>query len=344
MQVSVLNRRVSSNLGALASAGWRPVIGALLLTSACLHVEEVAIEDLPSYLAPVSGAIEVSARGRAQDIGVSYLMREPYPAEITVAAIQERIPREWAPRSENYLNPGIPTAHVRGWTSYEDRTTDPESKVHMWAAQWDNEVGDILSFTLLYRSVGPFEERPGAPTTTVFQVYSSVSSRASIERWKKAAGVPHDGSKRIQQEVRLTEGSRETVAAEAGFMILRPVDKEPSGSRLRSALTGGVKYYFDEAEILLNGEHFRREGVEVTEGPSFPKGTYPMVIVPLTEAGSERLRDWSSANVGHHLGMFLDGQLSQAPIVKSTLDGSVMFMAQSPEEAESIRRRLTADR
>jgi hypothetical protein len=52
---------------------------------------------------------------------------------------------------EDWLNPGLPSSHVRGWTYYEDETKKPATSVRAWGAEWENGAHDILTYLLEYR-------------------------------------------------------------------------------------------------------------------------------------------------------------------------------------------------
>ena len=83
---------------------------------------------------------------------VTYKVQTTYPADEVISFISMKLRRQgWRPLREDYLNPGLPTSHVRGWTEFRDMTTHPETDVHQWLAQWDNKAGDVAWYTLRYR-------------------------------------------------------------------------------------------------------------------------------------------------------------------------------------------------
>ncbi len=91
----------------------------------------------------------------AKDVGadkVSYKVQTDYPADDVISFISKELKgKGWEPLREDYLNPGVPSSHVRGWTEFSDSTTHPETHVHQWLAQWENDAGDIVWYTLQYR-------------------------------------------------------------------------------------------------------------------------------------------------------------------------------------------------
>ena len=315
----------------------RAALVGLLAIVACNQGSEEAVESLPPYLEPVPEAIGVRAGAQGGDIGVSYQVEETYPAQQLLGEIQDRIGAEWSPRATSWLDPTASNA-LGSWTNYRDRSTTPESWVHQWSAEWTNSVGDVLSFDLIYRSQGPFEEIPEEPTTRLVEVFSGVTPAAQIAQFQEVIGG-RQGKQRVASETGLTDA-----ATDPGFLILRPVAEEPSEARQQSAQAGGSWYYFDEAEILLSSEHFLRGGAQVADGTSESDAGQPVVLIRLTDSGRERLKSWSKANIGRPIGLFLDGELRHAPRVRGILDGVVPFYAQSVHEAESIRARLNAVR
>jgi hypothetical protein len=83
---------------------------------------------------------------------VSYKIQTDYPADDVLSLISKELKSKgWRPLEEDYLNLGLPSSHVRGWTEFGDATTHPETYVHQWLAQWENNAGDIVWYTLQYR-------------------------------------------------------------------------------------------------------------------------------------------------------------------------------------------------
>lgn len=165
----------------LPFAHTRRLVLAVVAAAGCVGNYDIPVSQLPDALQPIPGAKKVVSAGDGDVFSVYYELAEPYPASEMLAAIDNRIPSEWAPRSEDSLNPGIPTSHVRGWTSYGDRTSSPHSWVHSWSAEWESPEGDILSYHLVYRSPSPRAVRVEAPTTDKLQIMASISPHWQIE-------------------------------------------------------------------------------------------------------------------------------------------------------------------
>jgi len=83
---------------------------------------------------------------------VSYKIITPYPATDTITELNNKLMiKGWKPLEKDWLNPEIPTSHVRGWTNHIDATKNPNLEVHSWMSDWANNKEDILVFSLSYR-------------------------------------------------------------------------------------------------------------------------------------------------------------------------------------------------
>lgn len=121
----------------------------LLLTGCGPSAEQQVRRNRAFYLAPGAHRFWFSSRkGLTQ---VSYLAPEPYPAGRFLRNLKLRLTKAgWKPLNEDFLNPGIPSSNVRGWTDFRDATRKPEEEVRQWAADWERN-GEIVTYFLHYR-------------------------------------------------------------------------------------------------------------------------------------------------------------------------------------------------
>ena len=109
----------------------------------------------PSFFVVVPGATGVKQsifQGKDQII---YHLQSKYPADDVLRTISVRLKNlGWEPLKEDWLNPGLPSSHVRGWTYFEDETTKPATSMRAWNADWENGAHDILTYILEYRCPG----------------------------------------------------------------------------------------------------------------------------------------------------------------------------------------------
>jgi hypothetical protein len=117
---------------------------------------------LPQVLAPLADAREIQQKVvPGHGAGVSYTIQAEYPALNVVNEIVTRAAVSgWEPLSEDFFNKGIPTSHVRGWTSYLDLSRSPQAAMHQWQSGWRNADGDLLEYSLWYRSENVRGARP----------------------------------------------------------------------------------------------------------------------------------------------------------------------------------------
>ena len=97
----------------------------------------------------VPGAESVDCRPFDGTYQIAYVLAASYPAEETIKTISSNLhSRGWLPLAEDFLNPGLPSSHVDGWSSFHDSTVDHVATVHQWMADWtdlDDVSGQIWS-------------------------------------------------------------------------------------------------------------------------------------------------------------------------------------------------------
>jgi hypothetical protein len=162
---------------------------AVVLALSCAKVGEVPSSQLPPYLRPLPGAKNIDARWLGPEAGIAYSLAACYPATAELRLIAERISPMWTPRTEDYLNPGIPTSQVRGWTRYYDARKNHGEWVHHWAGQWQEPHGDILSYNLVYRSPGGWDVEPEKPATCDVFITAQVVSAEKVRELQRSAAA-----------------------------------------------------------------------------------------------------------------------------------------------------------
>jgi len=129
---------------------------ALLVLVPCVSAwcqqSKHAAETHPSFFVVARGATEVKQNSSLGKDQIAYSIQAPYPAADVLGTITVRLKqRGWKPLEESWLNPGLPSSHVRGWTYFEDQTTKPATSVRAWQGDWENGAHDILTYILEYR-------------------------------------------------------------------------------------------------------------------------------------------------------------------------------------------------
>jgi hypothetical protein len=113
--------------------------------------ESTPARKLPSFFVVVRGATDLKQnifQGKDQ---ITYRLQAEYPAADALGMIGSRLKQMgWKPLKEDWLNPGLPSSHVRGWVYFEDSTTKPPTSVRAWSADWENSAHDIVTYMLDY--------------------------------------------------------------------------------------------------------------------------------------------------------------------------------------------------
>jgi len=104
-----------------------------------------------SFFVVVSGATGVKQSAFQGKDQIIYHVQSEYPAGDVLDAIGVRLKKlGWEPLKEDWLNPGLPSSRVRGWSYFEDSTTKPATSVRAWHEDWENGAHDILTYMLDY--------------------------------------------------------------------------------------------------------------------------------------------------------------------------------------------------
>ena len=100
----------------------------------------------------LAGATRVTrGQGGHGSLFVAYRLAEEYPAPNAIQQISSQLSElGWVPLQEDWLNPGLPSSHVRGWTDFRDNVGNSPRHVHQWSAQWQAPDGNLVDYSLRY--------------------------------------------------------------------------------------------------------------------------------------------------------------------------------------------------
>jgi hypothetical protein len=150
--------------------------------------QKIRREELPAVFVVAPAATAIDSRRYGQAFGVSYEAPVAYPAAALIAQIQSSAKDAgWHALPEDWLNPGIPSSVVRGWTDYLDKSHTPTTFVHQWQAQWSNSAGDILTYALWYTSPGSPPYPLPTPNHASLRVAAELIPRVFAEQMRAAA-------------------------------------------------------------------------------------------------------------------------------------------------------------
>ena len=127
------------------------LFSVLLLTACCSAAEDrfdkniVTFErkpaDYPDALIQgpkAKGVRYYELRGRYQ---LTYVISTENPTKEAVEAISAELKRgDWTPLPEDWLNPGLPSSHVVGWSVLGDSRDHRKTKFQ-WLADWEDSAG-----------------------------------------------------------------------------------------------------------------------------------------------------------------------------------------------------------
>jgi hypothetical protein len=105
----------------------------------------------PPSLIVLPGATNINCRSFEGTIQVTYRLAVEYPADATIATLRRQLRMlGWLPLAEDFLNPGLSSSIVEGWSVFVDGTVHPEQMVHQWMADWIGLDGQVVRFGLRY--------------------------------------------------------------------------------------------------------------------------------------------------------------------------------------------------
>jgi tetratricopeptide (TPR) repeat protein len=127
-------------------------------------------------------------RGAYGSVGISYRVHEPYPAKQTLADIREQLSKfGWKELKEDWLNPGMSSSFVTGWSEFAEGDTIPPRFVWQWAGDWVNKQGAVIGYSLRYMPLTRNGERD------TLSVSGTWYGAAEAERIRAQARVSRGG-------------------------------------------------------------------------------------------------------------------------------------------------------
>jgi hypothetical protein len=193
------------------------------------------------FAPPGASGFESSTVGGHEQIRFAHTER--YPAVNLINTLNTEIEAlGWTQRDLSYLNPDLPTSHVRGWTQFVDVSGDEELSVHQWMGEWENGSGDVVVYVLRYSY-----PRNGDPDLDNLTGRGWVESREEIEEQNRLRPQIDEAFERERQAVeRQTNLRAEQIrekSDQSGFITVKAVEK-----RSRVPIEGN--FTPEEAQVL----------------------------------------------------------------------------------------------
>lgn len=169
-------------------------VAVLLAVSACACRQTPQPSVLPEQIVIFPGATAVRPEShRDGTVGVTYEIDMAFPAAPLLERLRAVFPADtWRALPNDWLNPGLPSSHTRGWGNFQDGTNTPTTEVHQWMAQWQDLHGDVVLYVLRYDSkAGANPSMLAAPDNARLHVTAVWNPAAVAEQLMNSAhGMP----------------------------------------------------------------------------------------------------------------------------------------------------------
>jgi preprotein translocase subunit SecD len=137
-------------------------------------------------------------------------------------------------------------------------------------------------------------------------------------------------------EVTLKEPTGPPIAVvNADYVVLRPITSTITAGAVGDSLYGQT-LYFIPSERILDLRHLDLRTAKIEE----QSGRY-VVSIRTNPEGDQLVGAWTSANLEKRLGVFLDGRLVEAPVIKSRIAGMIVIDGDfTKSQADAVLARL----
>lgn len=304
------------------------LLSMAVLAAACLADPETDVLFAP----PGATGVEYHTINGGEQVHFSY--SERFPADNLIKILnREFVSLGWTPREKSYLNPSLPTSHVRGWSQFQDATGDELMVVHQWRGEWQNSSGAVVTCVLRYSY--PEHGDPDLQNLTGFGHYES---REAIEEWellRPELEAEAEAEAEMERRAQERENSRRAnlirgESSQTGTLSLKVVKAR------RSVPVEGKEYREWREEIEYDDETAELK-LEVVAA-SANEGRLEVVF---SEDSAARVRDFSRAHSGQLIAVFVRDELIWMPLLEGEIsDIAVIDGNFNPGEAESLARRI----
>jgi hypothetical protein len=107
-------------------------------------------------------------------IQLSYKLIADYPASSVLTEISTQLEGAgWHPLKEDFLNPGQPSSHVRGWSNFEDASRAPTKIGYSWMGSWEDKYRNIVTYIFIYQY--PKNKKRNLSVLQIHEIYEPAS-------------------------------------------------------------------------------------------------------------------------------------------------------------------------
>lgn len=116
------------------------------------------------------------------------------------------------------------------------------------------------------------------------------------------------------------------------IIIELPGEKDPQKAIETIGKTAVLEFKDEEGHVALTGEDLKNAKEQLGQNKS------PVVALEFTDAGAKKFGDLTEANIGRHIGIYLDGELLTNPVVNEAITGgnAVITGQRTLEEAKDL--------
>jgi hypothetical protein len=282
--------------------------------------------DYSDSLFLVHGASDVHFTKLCGTDQLSYHITSQYPAYKVITNIKAKLNElGWIPLKNSFLNPGLPTSHVRGWTNFEDATGERLKVVHSWWGDWTNERGEIVTYILRYDYLK--NEQPDLESLSVTAIYMS---KERVEEYISL--MPH--MKEEQERIEKQEAEK----------LRARVDKIRKEAKLIGELIFCLvssRSPSKETELQVEPSNppllLKVASAEVKNDP----GDYSSVELIFTAESAEKIKRFSSRHINRKIAIVVGGEVVSTPLMIQPIEDIAMITGSfSPVEAQEIVKKI----
>ena len=274
-------------------------IGILFLGISLLTSMPNQASTFPDSLFTVHGARDVHFTKLSGTDQLSYHITAQYPAHEVIINIKVKLSElGWIPLNDSFLNPDIPTSHVRGWTNFEDATGERLKVVYSWWGDWTNERGEIVSYILRYDY--PKKEQPELESLSVTAIYMS---KEKVEEYISLMPQMEEEQERIEKQ--------EAEKVRARVDKIRKESEQIGEIRFRLVSSPSSKE--NEAQVESSNPHLILNVVsaEVINDP----GGYSSVELIFTAESAEKINRFSSKHINQKIAIIVADEVVSTPLI-----------------------------
>lgn len=307
--------------------------GALFVLCLMIPTEPFAAPQKSVYsdsLVVVPGAKEIRFDKLFGTDQLTYSLTTEFPAQDFITVIKEKLKsRGWLPMEYYFFNPGTPTAHVRGWTKFQDYSKEHPEQVHQWVGDWKNDKGEVVTYALSYRYRS--DKLPDLRTLSVTAVYFPKDTVDQIK-----GKLPF-----WEEQRKLFEEARKAWVKDEGKF---PGDRFRSEPKHNGAITicllksgwipsqGEIQFDSSADPLVL----------KVSEAyVTYDQAYNPSIEIRYTADDTLKMRIFSAKHSQRYIAAIVDGEvISLGMLGKEAENGALITGSLSAEKAEQIVFRI----